>query len=159
VTVIQRFGSGLQLNVHAHALVLDGVFTEAADGTLRFYPAPPPSEPRSPARGRGRRPPRDRARLRRRPAGAAAPARLDQIPVAILEMDERAAAPALSGVVVEEVPPAFAAWAHPPTSPGAGASVVSRANRFPVPIEEKGLVGVRRYEWCHQGVVRGRLLV
>jgi hypothetical protein len=26
VTVIQRFGSGLQLNVHFHTLVLDGVF-------------------------------------------------------------------------------------------------------------------------------------
>src|SRR5262249_56669724 len=39
VTIIQRFGSGLQLNVHGHALVLDGVFTEAADGTLRFHPA------------------------------------------------------------------------------------------------------------------------
>jgi hypothetical protein len=44
VTVIQRFGSGLQLNVHAHALVLDGVFTEAADGTLRFHLAPPPTD-------------------------------------------------------------------------------------------------------------------
>jgi len=44
VTVIQRFGSGLQLNLHAHALALDGVFTEAADGTLRFHPAPPPSD-------------------------------------------------------------------------------------------------------------------
>jgi Putative transposase len=44
VTVIQRFGSGLQLNVHGHALVLDGVFTEAADGTLRFHPAPPPTD-------------------------------------------------------------------------------------------------------------------
>jgi hypothetical protein len=44
VTVIQRFGSGLQLNVHGHALVVDGVFTEAADGTLRFHPAPPPSD-------------------------------------------------------------------------------------------------------------------
>jgi Putative transposase len=44
VTVIQRFGSGLQVNVHAHALVLDGVFTEAADGTLRFHPAPAPTD-------------------------------------------------------------------------------------------------------------------
>jgi hypothetical protein len=43
VTVIQRFGSGLQLNVHGHALVLDGVFTEAADGTLRFHPAAAPN--------------------------------------------------------------------------------------------------------------------
>ena len=31
VTVIQRFGGGLQLNVHFHSLVLDGVFVEAAD--------------------------------------------------------------------------------------------------------------------------------
>ena len=44
MTVIQRFGSGLQLNVHSHALFLDGVFTEAADGTLRFHPAPPPTD-------------------------------------------------------------------------------------------------------------------
>jgi hypothetical protein len=42
-TVVQRFGSGLQLNVHSHALFLDGVFTEAPDGTLRFHPAPPPT--------------------------------------------------------------------------------------------------------------------
>src|SRR6266498_1837795 len=32
VTVIQRFGSGLQLNVHFHTLVLDGVFSEAPPG-------------------------------------------------------------------------------------------------------------------------------
>jgi hypothetical protein len=44
VTVIQRFGSGLQLNVHGHAVVLDGVFTEAADGTLRFHPATAPTD-------------------------------------------------------------------------------------------------------------------
>jgi hypothetical protein len=44
VTVIQRFGSGLQLNVHFHTLALDGVFTEAADGTLRFHPALPPTD-------------------------------------------------------------------------------------------------------------------
>ncbi len=43
VTVIQRFGSGLQLNVHFHALVLDGVFSEARPGPLTFHPAPPPS--------------------------------------------------------------------------------------------------------------------
>ena len=41
VTVIQRFGSGLQLNVHFHSLVLDGVFVEAADGTLAFHAAEP----------------------------------------------------------------------------------------------------------------------
>ncbi len=42
VTVIQRFGSGLQLNLHYHTLVLDGVFTEAQPGRLTFHPAPPP---------------------------------------------------------------------------------------------------------------------
>src|SRR3989454_7540910 len=41
VTVIQRFGGGLQLNVHFHSLVLDGVFVEAADGTLAFHAAEP----------------------------------------------------------------------------------------------------------------------
>jgi hypothetical protein len=40
VTVIQRFGSGLQLNVHFHTLVLDGVFSEARPGPLTFQPAP-----------------------------------------------------------------------------------------------------------------------
>ena len=38
VTVIQRFGSGLELNIHFHTLALDGVFSAAADGTLRFHP-------------------------------------------------------------------------------------------------------------------------
>ncbi len=44
VTVVQRFGSGLELNVHFHALSLDGVFAPGADGTLRFHRLPPPSE-------------------------------------------------------------------------------------------------------------------
>ncbi|HYR95384.1 MAG TPA: transposase [Candidatus Binatus sp.] len=44
VTVIQRFGGGLRLNVHFHSLFLDGVFAEAADGTLAFHPAHPPSD-------------------------------------------------------------------------------------------------------------------
>jgi hypothetical protein len=44
VTVIQRFGGGLNLNVHFHTLVLDGVFTENERGELRFHPAPPPSD-------------------------------------------------------------------------------------------------------------------
>ena len=43
VTVIQRFGSGLQLNVHFHTLVFDGVFSEARPGPLTFHPASPPS--------------------------------------------------------------------------------------------------------------------
>jgi len=41
VTVIQRFDR-LQLNVHFHSLVLDGVFAEGGDGTLAFHPATPP---------------------------------------------------------------------------------------------------------------------
>jgi len=44
VTVIQRFGGGLQLNVHFHSLLLDGVFAEAADGTPEFHPADPPRD-------------------------------------------------------------------------------------------------------------------
>jgi hypothetical protein len=44
VTVIQRFGGGLNLNVHFHTLVLDGVFTEGEDGALRFRPLPPPTD-------------------------------------------------------------------------------------------------------------------
>ncbi len=41
VTVIQRFGGGLQLNVHFHSLLLDGVFAEGAEGRLDFHPAAP----------------------------------------------------------------------------------------------------------------------
>ena len=44
VTVIQRFGSGLQLNIHFHTLVLDGVFSDAPPARLTFHPAPPPSD-------------------------------------------------------------------------------------------------------------------
>jgi putative transposase/transposase-like zinc-binding protein len=38
VVIIQRFGGALNLNVHVHALVIDGVFTDAGAG-LRFHPA------------------------------------------------------------------------------------------------------------------------
>jgi hypothetical protein len=44
VTVIQRFGGGLNLNVHFHTLVLDGVFTEGSGDMLRFQPTPPPTD-------------------------------------------------------------------------------------------------------------------
>jgi hypothetical protein len=44
VTVIQRFGSALNLNVHFHTLVLDGVFQRESEGRLRFYPSPPPTD-------------------------------------------------------------------------------------------------------------------
>jgi len=36
VTLIQRFGSALNLNVHVQMLFLDGVYVERPDGTLRF---------------------------------------------------------------------------------------------------------------------------
>jgi ribosomal protein S27E len=36
VTLIQRFGGGLNLNVHFHMLFLDGVYVEASDGSLTF---------------------------------------------------------------------------------------------------------------------------
>ncbi len=37
VVVIQRFGGALNLNVHFHALVLDGVFAPADDGEPVFH--------------------------------------------------------------------------------------------------------------------------
>ncbi|MGE3842781.1 MAG: transposase [Vicinamibacterales bacterium] len=42
IIVVQRFGGALNLNVHLHALVLDGVFARAGDGQLGFHRAPPP---------------------------------------------------------------------------------------------------------------------
>jgi Putative transposase len=44
VTVIQRFGRGLNLNVHFHTLLLDGVFFEGQEGALEFRPLPPPTD-------------------------------------------------------------------------------------------------------------------
>jgi len=41
VTVIQRFGSGLQLDIHFHTLVLDGIFSDARPGALTFPPHTP----------------------------------------------------------------------------------------------------------------------
>ncbi len=43
VAIIQRFGAALNLNVHVHALVLDGVYVEDERGTLRFHEAVPPA--------------------------------------------------------------------------------------------------------------------
>jgi hypothetical protein len=40
VAVIQRFGGALNLNVHIHALVLDGVFARDGTGALRFHATP-----------------------------------------------------------------------------------------------------------------------
>jgi hypothetical protein len=42
VTFVQRFGSLLNLNCHAHALLPDGVFAAGSDGAVRFHPLPPP---------------------------------------------------------------------------------------------------------------------
>jgi Putative transposase/Transposase zinc-binding domain len=44
VTALQRAGGALNMNVHFHTLVLDGVFTEAAGRTMTFQPAPAPSD-------------------------------------------------------------------------------------------------------------------
>src|SRR5690554_5536916 len=43
VTLIQRFGSALNLNVHLHMLVLDGVYRREGEGRLRFVPVPAPT--------------------------------------------------------------------------------------------------------------------
>jgi hypothetical protein len=37
VVIVQRFGGALNLNVHLHALVLDGVFTRDGAGAMRFW--------------------------------------------------------------------------------------------------------------------------
>jgi hypothetical protein len=44
LTVVQRFGSSLNLNVHFHAIVMDGVYAEQPDGNLLFHPLPAPSD-------------------------------------------------------------------------------------------------------------------
>jgi hypothetical protein len=43
VTHVQRFGSSVNLNVHFHVMVLDGVFTREEPGHPLFHPAPPPT--------------------------------------------------------------------------------------------------------------------
>ncbi|OFV89694.1 MAG: hypothetical protein A3H95_14420 [Acidobacteria bacterium RIFCSPLOWO2_02_FULL_64_15] len=40
VAIVQRFGGALNLNVHIHALVVDGVFARDEAGALAFHPAP-----------------------------------------------------------------------------------------------------------------------
>jgi hypothetical protein len=42
VTLVQRFGGSLNLNVHFHVVFLDGVFTRDEDHRVRFHPLPPP---------------------------------------------------------------------------------------------------------------------
>jgi hypothetical protein len=44
VTAVPRAGGALNVNVHFHTLVLDGVFTDDPEGGLTFHPAPGPSD-------------------------------------------------------------------------------------------------------------------
>jgi len=44
VTALQRAGSGLNMNLHFHTLVLDWVFSYGAGGALAFHPGPAPIE-------------------------------------------------------------------------------------------------------------------
>ncbi len=44
VTLIQRFGSAANLNIHLHCLVLDGVYRRSADGTPELVEAPAPTD-------------------------------------------------------------------------------------------------------------------
>lgn len=43
ITFVQRFGSSLNLNVHLHVVVVDGVFSRDASAALQFTQAPTPS--------------------------------------------------------------------------------------------------------------------
>ena len=42
--MIQRFGGGLNLNVHFHTRALDGVFAPSPAGPLAFHPTDAPSD-------------------------------------------------------------------------------------------------------------------
>jgi hypothetical protein len=41
---VQRFGDALNLNVHFHSLILDGIYEESPDGAVAFRPLPPPDD-------------------------------------------------------------------------------------------------------------------
>lgn len=43
MTLIQRFGSALNLNIHFHMLFLDGVFVQSDSGQYGFRHTPPPT--------------------------------------------------------------------------------------------------------------------
>ena len=43
VTHVQRFGSSVNLHVHFHSMLLDGVFSRDEQGRVRFHAAPPPT--------------------------------------------------------------------------------------------------------------------
>jgi hypothetical protein len=44
VTFVQRFGGAINLNIHMHSLVLDGIYYEASDKGIRFQRLPPPTD-------------------------------------------------------------------------------------------------------------------
>ena len=44
ITLIQRFGSAANLNIHLHCLVLDGVYRRGIDGTPEFVEVPEPTD-------------------------------------------------------------------------------------------------------------------
>ena len=44
VTLIQRFGSAANLNIHLHCLVLDGVYRRGTDGAPAFVELPAPTD-------------------------------------------------------------------------------------------------------------------
>jgi hypothetical protein len=44
MTVIERFGTSLALNVHFHSLAVDGVWARQADGNLLFHLLPAPTD-------------------------------------------------------------------------------------------------------------------
>lgn len=43
VTAVQRFGGAINLNVHFHTLIPDGVFEVKSSGPARFVPLRPPA--------------------------------------------------------------------------------------------------------------------
>jgi hypothetical protein len=44
VTFVQRFGGAINLNIHLHSLVPDGVYYKDEEGGIRFHRLPPPSD-------------------------------------------------------------------------------------------------------------------
>jgi hypothetical protein len=44
LVIESRAPAALNVNVHTHALVLDGVFADDGSGRLQFHPANPPTE-------------------------------------------------------------------------------------------------------------------
>ncbi|WP_407668565.1 transposase [Paraburkholderia dilworthii] len=66
VTLIQRFGSAANLNIHLHRLVLDGLYRNGADGVPDFVEVGAPTDEELPVPGANEYHP---SRSQRRPAG------------------------------------------------------------------------------------------